>query len=152
VTSNPDFKDLLNLLNRCEARHLVVGGYAVMLCTEPRYTKGLDIWIDATPQNAARVCRAFAEFGAPLAGIGVEEFGKADLIYQLGVPPSRIDVLTSISGVNFEDAWPRRVESDLDDVRASFISIEHLIENKKSRRRLADLVDCEVLEKAKDLL
>jgi hypothetical protein len=152
VTSNSDFKDLLNVLNHCEAKYLVVGGYAVMLYTEPRYTKDLDIWIDATPQNAERVFRALAEFGAPLAGIGAEEFAKNDLIYQLGVPPSRIDVLTSISGVNFEDAWARRVESDFDDVRASFISIEHLIKNKKSTGRLADLVDCEVLEKAKDLL
>jgi hypothetical protein len=94
----------LNALNGCGAKYLVVGGYAVMLYTEPRYTKDLDIWIEATPDNAARVFRALAEFGAPLTGIRAEEFSAPDLVYQLGMPPARVDILTSITGVDFEEA------------------------------------------------
>ena len=89
----------------------MVGGYAVMLYTEPRYTKDLDIWVGASLENALHVFKALAEFGAPLKGIHAEDFAAPDRIYQLGVAPSRIDVLTSISGVSFEDAWTRRTDN-----------------------------------------
>ena len=82
---NSHFKELLSLLNRSEAKYLVIGGYAVMLYTEPRYTKDLDIWVEAGAENAERVFKALAEFGAPLAGIQAGDFAKADLIYQLAV-------------------------------------------------------------------
>jgi len=127
----------------------VVGGYAVMLYTEPRYTKYLDILVESSAENAMRVFKALAEFGAPLAGIHAEDFTAPDLIYQLGVAPSRIDVLTSISGVNFEDAWTRRKEADFGDVRVLFISLEDLLNNKRITSRLVDLADCERLEEAK---
>ena len=118
MTPNSHFKELWSVLNRCGARYLVVDGYAVMLYTETRYSKDPDIWVEASAENAVRVFKGLAEFGAPLAGIHAEDFAAPDLIYQLGVVPSRIDVLTSISGVNFEDAWPRRKEADFGDVRA----------------------------------
>ena len=108
MSPNSTFKDLLSALNGCGAKYLVVGGYAVMLYTEPRYTKDLDIWVEPSPDNALRVFRALAGFGAPLAGIHADDFAVPDLIYQLGVPPSRVDILTSISGVDFADAWGRR--------------------------------------------
>ena len=145
MTPNSHFKELLSVLDRCGAKYLVVGGYAVMLYTEPRYTKDLDIWVEASPENALLVFKALAEFGAPLAGIHAEDFTTPDLIYQLGVAPSRIDVLTSISGVSFEDAWTRRKEADFGDVLALFISLE-------DPGQRVDLADCERLEDAKDLL
>jgi hypothetical protein len=123
-----------------------------MLYTEPRYTKDLDIWVDSTEANAQRVYRALAEFGAPLAGIAASEFAKPDLIYQLGMPPSRIDILTSISGVNiFEEAWSRRKEADFDGVPALFVSIKDLVANKRATGRESDRIDCERLEASRDL-
>jgi hypothetical protein len=146
VTPNPHFKELLSALNHCGAKYLVVGGYAVMLYTEPRYTKELDLWVEASEANAKGVFRALAEFGAPLAGIHAEDFEKPDLIYQLGVPPTRVDVLTSISGVKFEDAWTRRTEANFGEVRAFFIGLEDLLTNKRTVGRITDLADCERLE------
>jgi hypothetical protein len=148
VTPNSNFKDLLSILNAAEVRYLIVGGYAVMLYSEPRFTKDLDVWIEASPENAARVYRALAAFGAPLANVKAEDFAAPDLIYQLGVPPVRIDILTSITGVAFADAWPRRKLADFDDVPAHFIAIQDLLTNKRSTGRTADLLDCERLEEA----
>jgi hypothetical protein len=122
-----------------------------MLYTEPRYTKDLDIWIEATEKNAGRVYRALAEFGAPLARIQPAEFTKPDLIYQLGVPPARIDILTSITGVSFVEAWPRRKEADFDGVPATFVHIDDLLNNKRSTGRDTDLLDCKRLEEARAL-
>jgi hypothetical protein len=139
----------LSALNRCEAKYLVVGGYAVMVYTEPRYTKDLDIWVESTPDNALRVFRALAEFGAPLAGMNPAEFEQPDVIYQLGIPPSRIDVLTSITGVEFADAWGRKTVAMFGDVRACFINPEDLIQNKRATGRPTDLVDCARLEETR---
>jgi hypothetical protein len=149
VSLNSSFKDLLSVLNRCEAKYLVVGGYAVMLYTEPRYTKDLDLWIESTPDNAQRVFRALAEFGAPLAGMNPEDFTQPDVIYQLGMPPSRIDVLTSITGVEFADAWRRKTDASFGDVPANFIHAVDLIQNKRATARPSDLVDCARLEEAR---
>ena len=121
-----------------------------MLYTEPRYTKDLDVWIEPSPDNAARVFRALAEFGAPLAGIVAEDFTAPDLIYQLGMPPSRVDILTSISGVDFEDAWGRRKVAEFGDTPTMFISLDDLITNKRAVGRTTDLADCERLEEATD--
>jgi hypothetical protein len=127
---------------------MIVGGYAVMLYTEPRYTKDLDIWVECSLDNAARVFRALVEFGAPLAGIHPEDFAAPDLIYQLGMPPSRVDILTSISGVDFEDAWLRKKEAEFGDIRTFFISLSDLLANKRATGRTTDLADCERLEEA----
>ena len=148
MSPNSHFKDLLSALNACGAKYLVVGGYAVMLYTEPRYTKDLDIWIESSPDNAARVFRALAAFGAPLAGIHAEDFAVPDLIYQLGMPPTRVDILTSISGVAFEDAWPRRKAAVFGDIQTPFIGLGDLIANKRTTGRTTDLADCERLEEA----
>lgn len=148
MNPNLHFKDLLNALNMCGAKYLVVGGYAVMFYTEPRYTKDLDIRTEAGPDNSMRVFRALAEFGAPLAGITPDEFAQPDVIYQLGMPPSRIDILTSITGVEFADAWERRTPSRYGDLPVHFISAEDLLRNKRATARATDLVDCERLEQA----
>lgn len=105
MSPNFHFSELLRIFNAHGVKYLVVGGYAVMLYSEPRFTKDLDLWVGDDRDNASRVFRALAEFGAPLTGVDPADFAKPDLIYQLGVPPLRIDVLTSISGVDFEAAW-----------------------------------------------
>ena len=122
-----------------------------MLYSEPRYTKDLDVWVRPTIANASRVYRALFEFGAPLAGIDAAEFAKEDVIYQLGMPPSRIDVITSVTGVAFDEAWPRRREADFDDIAAHFIGLDDLLANKRSIGRASDLADCERLQESKDL-
>ena len=124
------------------------GGYAVMLYTEPRYTKDLDIWVEPTQENAQKVFLALAEFGAPLAGMAPTEFAQPDVIYQLGMPPSRIDVLTSITGVRFADAWAGKTVASFGDLQVYFIGTADLIQNKRATGRPTDLVDCEMLEEA----
>ena len=138
---NSDFKDLLKLFDACEVRYLVVGGYAVMKYGEPRYTKDLDVWIDATSTNARTVFKALKEFGAPLLGLTEGDFAQPGSIYQMGRPPVRIDILTSIEGVLFDVAWSSRVETDFDGVSAHLISLHHLILNKRTLARPQDLID-----------
>jgi hypothetical protein len=141
-----DFDELLNIFNRYEVRYLVVGGHAVMFYSEPRYTKDLDLWIEASEENSARVFRALAEFGAPLSGLTPQDFARAGFFYQIGLPPARIDVLMSLDGVHFEDAWPNRNESPIGSARASFISRADLIKNKRATGRPIDLHDLTLLE------
>ena len=128
---------------------MVVGGHALMLYAEPRHTKDLDIWVEASQENANRLYKALADFGAPLAGASPADFAEEGVAYQLGVPPVRVDILTSIDGVEFKDAWPRRVESRLGKEKAWFISREDLIQNKKASGRYIDLHDVESLEGGK---
>lgn len=142
---NSDFKDLLNLFNAHEVRYLVVGGYAVMKYTEPRFTKDLDLWVEASPTNAASVFAALREFGAPLAGIHEADFAREGVIYQMGRPPARVDVLTAIDGIRFEEAWPNRVATDLGGIPTNFISRADLIRNKRSTGRPRDAIDADAL-------
>jgi hypothetical protein len=143
---NSNFEDLLRLFNANRVEYLIVGGYAVMLYTEPRYTKDLDIRIAATSENATKVYGALAVFGAPLAGLKADDFGHKGFFYQLGQPPLRIDILMSIEGVTFDEAWPRRVESQVGSERAWFIGRGELIRNKRAAGRHIDLHDADLLE------
>jgi hypothetical protein len=145
-----DFEDLLKLFNANAVRYLIVGGHAVMLYTEPRYTKDLDVWIEASKDNASRVWRALAEFGAPLAGLSPDDFAHEGFFYQLGLPPSRIDVLMSIDGLRFEEAWPERRESELGKQKAWFIGRAALIRNKRASGRHIDLHDADLLDRTSD--
>jgi hypothetical protein len=104
---NADFKDLFAVLNAEEAEFLVVGGYAFSYHAFPRFTKDLDIWVHATLGNSARVYRALHAFGAPLHDLEERELAEEGLIFQMGVPPNRVDILTSIDGVQFSDAWEK---------------------------------------------
>jgi hypothetical protein len=135
------YSDLLRSLNRCGAHYLVVGGYAVMRYTEPRYTRDLDLWVDPAPANSELVYRALAEFGAPLAGITPMDFTKGDMVYQLGVDPVRADILMDIPGLAFGEAWQRRVQTDFLGEPASMISRDDLIASKRASRRRQDRVD-----------
>jgi hypothetical protein len=146
---NSDFKDLLKLLGTCRVRYLVVGGHAVMKYTEPRYTKDLDIWIEASPKNSRAVFRALREFGAPLANLTEADFAREGFFYQMGRPPARIDILMSVAGLSFADAWRHRVRADFDGVPAYVISRDDLIANKRAAGRPQDLVDVSNLEESK---
>lgn len=114
---NRDFSDLFAALNDAEVSYLLVGAHAVAFHAEPRYTKDLDIWVDPTSANAARVIRAWGAFGAPLSGVAESDFSQPGVTLQIGVAPNRIDIATAIDGVTFTDAWPRRVESVYGDQR-----------------------------------
>ena len=146
---NDDFRDLLVELGEAGARFLVVGGYAVGAHGAERATKDLDVFVGTDPDNAARVVAALAAFGAPLAAHGVTpaDFSTPQSVYQLGVPPNRIDVLTSISGVSFAEAWERRTESTIDGIAIPVISLSDLIQNKRAAGRPADLADVDLLRR-----
>jgi hypothetical protein len=144
---NRDFLDFLAALIRAEARFLVVGAHALGAHGVPRATGDLDVWIEPTTENAARVWQALAEFGAPLESLGITavDFETPDLVAQIGIPPSRIDVLTGISGVAFEEAWPDRMTIEVAGLPIPFLGRTPLIRNKRSAGRLKDLADLEAL-------
>lgn len=148
MAGSPDFKELLRRFNDKKAEYLIVGGYAVMKYTEPRFTKDLDVWIRNSPENAARVYEALAEFGAPLQkdGLVPKDFTSEDMTYQIGVAPVRIDILTHISGVQFTPAWQNRVASTFFEVPVYFISLDDLIINKKAAGRTSDLEQLELFQ------
>jgi len=141
-----DFREFVKSLNASDARYLVVGGYAVALHGHPRYTKDIDIWIESTPDNAARVVRALDAFGFGSVELTEADFLIPDQIIRLGYPPNRIDLLTSLSGVDFAACYPTRVEVDIDGVLVAFIDLENLRKNKQAAARTQDLADLENLE------
>lgn len=145
MAESPDFKELLRMFNEKKAEYLIVGGYAVMKYTEPRFTKDLDVWVRNSPENSAKVYEALAKFGAPLErdGLAAEDFTSEDMTYQIGVAPVRIDILTHISGIRFAEAWKNRVESAFFGVPVYFISLSDLIINKRAAGRSSDLAHLE---------
>jgi len=146
---NRDFEDLLTALSEGRAEYLVVGGYAVSFHTEPRYTKDLDVWVRPTRANARRVMKALREFGAPLRNLKLADLSTPGIIYQIGVEPNRIDIITQVDGVDFEPAWQRRVMGGFGAVKVPWLAPIDLAANKKSVGRPQDLLD---LEKLKPLL
>lgn len=144
---NPDFLDILRALSAADARFLVVGAYAVSVHAEPRATGDLDIWVEATAENAARVHGALRAFGAPLQDLTVGDLGTADVVFQIGLPPRRVDILTSITGVAFGDAWAGRVDVSYGDVRVPVIGRDALLANKRALGRPKDLLDVDLLER-----
>ena len=138
---NPDFRDLFAALNDAGAKYLLVGGYAVAFHGQPRFTKDLDIWVEASVENASRVFAALKTFGAPLENLTPTDLAQPELIFQIGVPPNRIDVLTSIDGVTFAEAWDAREQTTYGDQTVPVIGRTHLIQNKRASGRPQDLVD-----------
>ena len=143
---NPDFVDLLRAFVAHDVRFLIVGAYALAVHGRPRATGDLDVWVDATPSNAPRVMHALAEFGAPMAQISEADFSQPGVVYQMGIPPGRIDILTALSGLAFEEAWQGRVRQNVGDVQADFIGREAFIRNKRATGRAKDLGDIEGME------
>ena len=146
---NSDFKELLSVLADNQVKYLVVGGYAVMKYAEPRYTKDLDLWVKADATNAQAVFKALRAFGAPLFNLTSDDFAHEGYFYQMGIPPVRVDILMSIPGVTFDEAWAQREEVSFDGVRMPFISKQHLILAKRAAGRAQDLIDVDLLEQMK---
>jgi len=143
---NQDFIDLLRAFTAADVRFLVVGAYALALHGRPRATGDLDIWVEAAADNAARVMRALGEFGAPLADIRQEDFATPGVVYQLGVAPGRIDILTELTGLTFTEAWADKVRRPFGEVEVNFIGRESLIRNKRALGRPKDLGDIEGMQ------
>jgi hypothetical protein len=143
-----DLKELLRAFNEQKVKYLVVGGYAFGVYAEPRATKDLDLFIQADEKNSKAVFRALAEYGAPLAGFSSSDF-RDGTSFQIGQPPARIDLLQSIDGVTFEDAWEHRIEGLIDaETPTIVISKEDLIKNKLATGRERDLLDVKELQAA----
>ncbi len=143
---NSDFKELLHSLNNNQVKYLIVGGYAYIEHVEPRYTKDLDVWVKADAENARNVYRALMDFGAPLARYTAEDFSQEGFFFVIGTEPSRVDILMSVTGLDFDSAWARRVESDYGGEKVLFISKEDLITVKLAAGRPQDLVDVQRLK------
>lgn len=142
---DPDFSEFIALLRAHEARFLIVGGYAVAFHGHPRYTGDLDVWLLVDDGNARAVLAALHEFGFGGVGLGVEDFTRPDHVVQLGYPPLRIDLLTSVDGVDFAEAYERRIEVDVAGTPVPFIALEDLRRNKEASARAQDLADLEAL-------
>jgi hypothetical protein len=143
---NPDFKDLLVEFNAQAVEYLVVGAHALAAHGHVRATKDLDVWVRPDRENAKRVLRALAAFGAPLHDLSGRDLEQPGVIFQIGVAPVRIDVITAIDGVEFSEAWRDRFETRFAGERVSVLSRHHLIVNKRATGRLQDLADVERLE------
>ena len=143
---NRDFDEMLAALSAAGAEFLVVGAHAVAVHGRPRATGDMDLWVRPTADNAARVWQALVAFGAPLTQLTPADLARPDVVFQIGVPPSRIDVLTGISGVSFDEAWPRRVTVTVEGRTVPVLGREDLIRNKKASGRPRDLADVAELE------
>jgi len=141
-----DYKDMIVALLAERVQFLLVGGYAVGVHGYQRTTNDLDLWVWPNPENAARVIRALEKFGAPVFDVSEEDFQKEGTVFQIGVAPVRIDVLTSIAEVRFEEAYRNAEIAAVDGIEFPVISLQDLIRNKKAAGRGKDLVDVEHLE------
>jgi hypothetical protein len=144
-----DLREFVELLNSRKIKYLLVGGHAVALHGHPRYTGDVDFLIDASAENAARVAEAISDFGFAGLGLKADDFRAPEMIIQLGRPPNRIDILTSVAAVSFEDAWKTRVETRLDGLPVWVISKELLLQNKLAAARPQDLADAAKLRDVK---
>jgi hypothetical protein len=142
---NRDFSDILCALLEAGAEFMVVGAHALAAHGIPRATGDLDIWVNANAENARRVYAALARFGAPLSDLTVEDLQRPGTVFQIGLPPSRVDILTAISGVDFSDAWPRRLVVHLEGVAVPVIARQDFVRNKRASGRAKDLLDLELL-------
>ncbi len=143
---NEDYKEMLQILSGNEVRFLVVGAYAMALYGYPRATGDFDLWILASPENSKKVYKSLAEFGAPLDEIGEETFNEEGVVFQIGVAPRRIDILTRIDGVDFERAYRNKREVEIEGLKIPFISRQDLVMNKQSTGRDKDRLDAEWLK------
>lgn len=144
---NRDFAEMLSALSAAGAEYLVVGAHALAAHGHPRATGDLDVWVRPDPANAERVWAALMKFGAPLSALKKTDLQTPGVVFQIGAAPVRIDILTAIDGVEFADAWSRRVVVEIDGQRVALIGKEDLIRNKRAAGRPQDLADVAALEK-----
>jgi hypothetical protein len=147
---NEDYRDMLQALADEKAKFLLVGGYALAAHGYPRATMDIDIWVMPSPENAEAVLRALKRFGAPLGELTKEDLQKDDTIFQVGVAPRRIDIITGASGLRFEEAFEHSVVADVDGIALHVPSLDDLIRNKRASGRTRDLADAEALETLRD--
>jgi hypothetical protein len=140
-----DFLDLLRAFIDREVRFLIVGAYALGVHGRPRATGDLDVWVDPTPDNAGRIVRALEAFGAPLQQVTADDFSRPGIVFQMGLPPIRIDVLTELSGLTFAEAWPGRIHAAFGPLTVDVIGRDAFIKNKRATGRARDLGDIETL-------
>ena len=146
---NSDFRDLLRVFAKHEVRYLIVGGYAAMFYSQPRFTKDIDLWLEPSPDNAARVLRAFLEFGLPLIGVEPADFEDEGLQYMVGRAPVLFDFLTSLPGLEFGPCWKTRTTDREDGFEIQYLSLEALIAAKQTAGRPVDLQDLDELRRAR---
>ena len=145
---NQDYKEMLQLLQEQTVEHLLVGAYALAAQGYPRSTIDIDIWVNPTPENSSKIYKALVQFGAPLNEIEENTFTNKGIIFQIGVAPRRIDLITEITGdIEFEDAMARSTQVNIDDVPLNVLSIEDLIKNKDATGRPKDIEDVNILRK-----
>ena len=142
---NKDFKEFVQFLNANAVEYLVVGGYALMAHGHPRYTGDIDFWVNQTTENIVNLLKALEQFGFASVGLRQEDFLVEQAVIQLGFPPARIDLMVSISGVEFAGAYKSRLEVDLDDTRINVINRADFIRNKQATGRARDLIDLKEL-------
>ena len=140
-----DFLDLLRAFIDRDVRFLIVGANALAVHGRPRATGDLDVWVDATPENAAKVMSALEQFGAPTAQVRTEDFSRPGIVFQMGLPSVRIAVLTELSGLTFHEAWSTRTQAAFGPITADVIGREAFIKNKRATGRTRDLGDVEAL-------
>lgn len=143
---NPDFRDMLSAFSDRRVEYLLVGGYALAAHGLPRATGDLDLWIRPTPDNARRAMSALKDFGAPLMDLREEDLCTPGTVFQIGVAPCRVDLLTAIDGVTFDEAWPNREAIEIENLRVLLLGRNDLIRNKKASGRSQDLADIARLE------
>lgn len=143
---NPDFLDLLRAFIAADVRFLIVGAYALAAHGRPRATGDLDVWINPTRSNARQVIAALREFGAPVTEISETDLASPGIVYQIGVAPGRIDILTDLTALDFDSAWENRVRMPVGDLEADFLGLQDLIANKRATGRARDLADVEGLD------
>lgn len=148
---NEDYKEILQSLLNNKAKFLVVGAYAMGAYGYPRATGDLDIWVEASAENSKKIYKSISEFGAPLSDITEETFAEKGIIFQIGIAPRRIDIITHIDGVIFEEAYKTKEFIEIENLRVPFLSKENLIKNKESTNREKDRLDADYLKKSKNI-
>ena len=143
---NPDFRDMLLALSEENVEWLLVGAYALAAHGLPRATGDIDVWVNATTDNAPRLMAALKRFGAPMQQISESDFTAENIVFQIGLAPRRIDILTSVDGVTFSEAWQLKEAKEVEGIRVNVISRQHLLKNKRAVGRPKDLADAAWLE------
>ena len=142
---NPHFVEILRAFRDEGVEHLVIGAHALAVHGHVRATLDIDLWVRPTRENAARTWRALEQFRAPLSKVRLDDFAEPEVLYQIGVPPSRIDIMTSVTGLDFDTAWPNRVMATFGDVEAPVLGLDDMRTAKRAAGRLKDLADLEEL-------
>ena len=143
---NSDYKDILSILSEKKVKFMLVGAYAMAVHGYPRSTMDIDLWVMPDPKNAILTMQALETFGATTANLTPDDLKKEDLIFQIGIAPRRIDIITSIDGLKFEEAFERSNLIDIDGILVHVLSVSDIITNKQATGRLKDLADVEALQ------